>query len=537
MRKARIAAFLLGMTLIMFEAAPFVSAAPSPSPTPAAGQTQKAEEEKSEAAVEKEKKFPEPRAKAALLVDMKGNNIVYQLNQDERMYPASITKIMTAMLALEKGNLADVITVSEAALDDITYLHSKIDLKIGEEMTLDNLLTALLVSSANDAANVIAEYIAGDIPTFVALMNERAKELGMNNTNFANPHGFHDDNHYTTAYDIFLMTREALKNAKFCELVKIKTAKLPATNISKERPVSSTNHLISRYRNTFHYYPYATGVKTGSTTEAGSCLVSTAEKNGISLMSIVLGCDNQDQKENAYSFTDSKAMFEYVFEKFKSVSIASTTDIVSDSKVYEAKDSTRVALSPSRNISMLLPSDYKEDEIKIETKLNDEIAAPIAKGSPQGSATYSFRGKTIATVELLAANEVKRDHFLHFLHGVARVLFSPFVIIPVILIAVLLIYNAYKQSVRRKQRRRKMKSQSPRAQASYKVRSQYHYNTPNRRGYSGGTGRPTQRGGSVRRPNSSRGNGIRRGPGSQRRPTNSRPGSRNGYTDPWDKYR
>ena len=527
MKKARIAAFLLGLTLILFEAAPFASAAPSPSPE--AGQTQKADEKKEEsnngdASDKKENKFPEPRAKAALLVDIKGNNIVYQLNQDERMYPASITKIMTAIIALEKGNLSDVLTVSDTALNDITYLHSRIDLKRGEEMTLENLLTALLVSSANDAANVIAEYIAGDIPTFVALMNERAKELGMNNTNFANPHGFHDDNHYTTAYDIFLMTREALKNTKFCELVKIKTSKLPATNISKERPISSTNHLISRYRNTFHYYPYATGVKTGSTTEAGSCLVSTAEKNGISLMSVVLGCDNADQKENAYSFTDSKAMFEYVFENFKSVALASTSDIIADSKVYEAKDNTRVALSPSRNISMLLPADYKEEEVKLETKLEETIAAPIAKGSPLGTATYSFRGKTVATVELLAVNEVKRDHFLHFLHGVAKVIFSPFVIIPVILIAALLIYNAYKQSIRRKQRRRKMKSQGGRGQ-TYKVRSEYHYNTPNRRG----TKRPPQRGSARRRPPASRGEGTGR---SQRRPS-----SRQGYTDPWDKYR
>lgn len=541
MKRARIAAFLLSISFMIFEVTPIVFSAPSPSPQAQQSENKESDDnkeknidnndEKNKDDEEKVTKFPEPRAKAAMLVDMKGNNIVYQLNQDEKMYPASLTKIMTAIIALEKGNLSDTLTVTDTALEDITYLHSRIDLKVGEEMTLESMLTALLVSSANDAANVIAEYIAGDITGFVAMMNEKAQELGMKNTHFANPHGFHDDNHYTTAYDIFLMTREALKNTKFAELIKIKTTKLPATNISKIRTISTTNHLISRYRNTFHYYPYANGVKTGNTDEAGNCLVATAEKNGVSLMSIVLGCENADQNENAYSFVDTKAMFEYIFENYKSVSIASTTDIVSDSKVYEAKDNTRVALSPSKNISMLLPADYEKEEIKLETTLDDVIAAPIEQGSALGSATYTFRGETIANVELIAANEVKRDNLLHIIHGVTAVLLSPFVLIPVILIAAVLLYNAYKQSVRRKQRRRKMKSQGARAYASYKVKSEYHYNTPSRRSSQSAQRRSSPGSGQRRRPTTTR--GQRTGGNPQRR----NPGTKPRNIDPWDKYR
>lgn len=495
--------------------APQTSVSPSPSPSASPQTSASPSPSASPEAQEQKQTMPEPRAKAALLVDRKSGNVIYSAHADEKMYPASLTKIMTALLALEKGNLSDVLTVTDTALADITYLHSRIDLKVGEQLTLENLLTALLVSSANDAANVIAEYISGDIPSFVELMNTRAKELGMTNTHFVNPHGFHDDNHYTTANDLYLVTREALKNQKFCEIVKTKTAKIPATNLVKERTISSTNHLISRYRNTFHYYPYATGVKTGSTTEAGNCLVATAEKNGISLLSVVLGCENADQNENAYSFVDTKAMFEYVFNNYKSVTVAASTDVIADSKVYEAKDSTRVALSPSKDIVMLLPSDYKAEEIKSETKLADNISAPIEKGALMGTVTYSFRGETVTTADLYAANEVKRDNLLHFLHIVGRVVFSPFVIVPLLVICALLAMNAYTRAQRRKVRRRYMKSQH----------------------------RPPERGASMRTNMQQRGAGSRRPPQQRRRTGTKRPPSQSAQrrrppeTDPWDKYR
>lgn len=512
MKKKRVCAMIMS-ALLVFGSITAGAASPSPSPevspSPAASASPSETNSSAEDTAETAKSdFPQPRAKAALLIDRKSDRVIYSAHADEKMYPASLTKMMTALLAFEKGNLADVLTTTDTALADITYLHSRIDLKSGEQMSLENMLTALLVSSANDAANVIAEYISGDIPSFVELMNTRAKELGMENTHFANPHGFHDDNHYTTANDLAKLAREVLKNRKFCEIVKIKTAKLPATNISKERTISSTNHLISRYRNTFHYYPYATGVKTGSTTEAGNCLVATAEKNGMSLLSVVLGCENADGNENAYSFVDTKAMFEYVFNNYKSVTVAHSTDVIADSKVYEAKDATRVALSPSKDISMLLPTDYKAEEIQSQTKLEDNISAPIEKGALMGYVTYSFRGETMETAELYAANEVKRDNLLHFLHIVGGILFSPFVIIPVLLIAAFLIFNAYTRMQRRKRRRRYMKSQQRRNVQRTHTQAGTHRSGQNRSG--------------TRRPSAGRGSQQRR-----------RPPER----DPWDKYR
>ncbi len=491
----KIAAFLLALLIIVSLGASVFAAPDTPSPTPIPQG-----EETPVPPEEIKPTFPIPRAKAAILYDFKGSRIIYESNKSERLYPASLTKIMTALLVLEKGNLKDTTTVSENSLSDITYLHSKLGLKAGEEISVESLLTALLVSSANDAANVLGEYISGDIRTFVELMNQRASELGMVNTHFVNPHGFHDPEHYSSANDILLVTKEALKHEKFQEIVKIKTTTIPPTNISEERFISSTNHLISRYRNTFHQYKYATGIKTGSTDEAGYCLVSSAEKNGTSLISILLGCENPDQNENAYSFVDSKNMFEYIFNNFKTVTLVTTEDIVSDSKVYEARDSTRVALSPSKNVSLLLPKDY--DKEKLETKINlpDEIKAPIERGVNIGTAVYSYNGdtddtKVSVTVDLISANEVKRDHLLHFMHIIGKIIFSPFVLIPLIIILFLLVTNAYNQTKRRKSRRRRMKSQRPQNQPTYRKSSQ------------------TQR----------------------RRPTSTH--NRKKEYDPWDKYR
>ena len=265
----KIVAFLLALMIIMSSG---VSVFSEPTASPSAENTVATDGAIAPEEIEEEPTFPIPRAKAAILYDLKGARIIYESNKSERLFPASLTKIMTALLVLEKGNLKDVVTVSENSLADITYLHSKLGLKAGEEISVESLLTALLVASANDAANVLGEYISGDIRSFVELMNQRASELGMMNTHFVNPHGFHDSEHFSSAYDILLVTKEALKHEKFREIVNIKTIRIPATNISEEKLISTTNHLISRYRNTFHQYKYATGIKTGSTDEAGNCL-------------------------------------------------------------------------------------------------------------------------------------------------------------------------------------------------------------------------------------------------------------------------
>lgn len=437
---------------------------PSPSPSAKADKDEDEEEDKKKSKDETEDKeekdpsvFPETHAKAALLMDMNTGNVLYSHNENKKMYPASTTKILTAILALEKGNLSDTVVATKEAIDPITLDHSQLGILVGEEMTLEQLLYALLVNSSNDAANVIAVHIGGSLEEFADMMNEKAKEMGATNTHFVNAHGYHDDDHYTTAADLAIFARYAMENETFREIVATKTYTLPPTNKEEEeRKISTTNHLISKYRNTNLFYQYANGIKTGNTEEAGNCLVASATKGNINLLSVVLGCENENSSDQAYSFTDTTALFDHVFENFKYHKIASSTEVLADSKVYEAKKGIRVTLGAAQDVEMLLPNDTDTDKIQAETTLNEEIKAPIRQGDVLGSIRYTLNGETLLESDLVALNEVKQDKILHFIHGILNFIFNPFVLIPVLLIAALLIYSNIQRRRRRKRRRSRL---------------------------------------------------------------------------------
>lgn len=440
---------------------PSPSVSPSPSPAsasaPSASAKPKAEEPGNSEQDNKKEEFPEPHCEAAILTDRKTGEVLYSKNKDEKMYPASTTKIMTAVLALEKGNLADNVTVTQEAISTITNQHSHMGLKAGETFTLEQLLYGLLVYSANDAANVIGEHIAGSIDAFVAMMNDKAGELGLSGTHYVNTHGFHDDNHYTTAQDLATLTRYAMQNDKFCEIVKTGLYRIPANDIyTQERVLSSTNHLISRYRNTKYFYKYAVGVKTGHTDEAGSCLVSAATKKDAELIAVVLKADPSTDG-TLYAFADSAKMFEYVFNNYKYCKIASEGEVVSDSAVYEAKNGTRVALSPKETIEKLLPSDVNTEEINAEITTIEKIKAPIAKGDTLGSVTYTYMGKELGKTDLVAGNAVERDYVLAVIHTIINIIKNPLFIIAAIVLIFLIISSNSRRKKRRQKRRSKMK--------------------------------------------------------------------------------
>ena len=185
------------------------------------------------------------QARAAALVELNSDTLVYGMNLDEKVYPASLTKIMTCMLALEHGNLDDIVTVSHEALQDLNAAGSSAGLLEGEQLSLRELLYCVMISSANEACNVVAEYIAGDIPSFVALMNAQAAALGMTGTHFANAHGLHDENHYTTVRDLVTLARWAWQSEQFQEFSTQTSHTVPATNKSEERVLHTTNYLTS----------------------------------------------------------------------------------------------------------------------------------------------------------------------------------------------------------------------------------------------------------------------------------------------------
>ena len=403
---------------------------------------------------------PAPHAEAALLIDMKSGKVLYSKNENQKMYPASITKIMTAILTLESGiDFSEIVTASEEAISPITNKHSHMGILVGENLTIENLIYGMLVYSANDAANVLAVRVGGSLDGFVQMMNDKAIELGAINTHFANPHGFHDDNHYTTASDIATIARYAMQNEIFREIVKTDMYTMEATNKYKEtRYLSSTNHLISRRRQANYYYKKAIGIKTGFTDESGYCLASAAVDGDTELLSVVLNCHNiADDESGMFSFIDTKNLFEYGFNNFKYIVVAPTGTVVADSSVYEAKKNIRVTLTPKEDIGNILPIDVDMNDVKGESVINEKIAAPIAKGDELGTIKYTYRGELIGESALIAVNDVEKDYIVAAIHLVIKILTHPIFIAFVLLILYLRFTANRRRKRRRKNRRNKLK--------------------------------------------------------------------------------
>ena len=268
-------------------------------------------------------------AAVLLGVDDNGNQtVLYEKNENERVYPASLTKVMTVLLAVEdieagKIALTDQVTSQSGYDYDLVSGGSSAYIMLQETMTLESLLYCAMVASANDACNVIAQYVGGTIPDFIERMNTRAQELGCTNTHFANTHGLTDENHYTTAWDFSQIVREAASHELFMTIANTVNYTVPDTNVSVARELESTNSLINP-TNTLYPgdwgYEYAKGIKTGHTESAGYCLASSAEKDGVKLVSVVFNCDSYEQEDGTTyygNFADTRTLFEWGFENYR----------------------------------------------------------------------------------------------------------------------------------------------------------------------------------------------------------------------------
>lgn len=232
---------------------------------------------------------PELNVDSAITVEVSTGKVIYEKNAHDKRFPASTTKVMTALLVLENCELTDKATVSYDALSAVPEGYSTANLQVGETLSIKDLLYALLVRSANEAANVLAEHVAGSVQSFASMMNTRAEELGCETTHFVNPNGVHNEDHYSSAYDLYLIAKEAMKNPTFREIVSTRSYTLPATeqyNIA-DRSFSNTNYLLHASSKNY-YYRYAIGIKTGFTSQAGNCLISAASKDNLEFISVVL---------------------------------------------------------------------------------------------------------------------------------------------------------------------------------------------------------------------------------------------------------
>ena len=422
-------------------------------------------------------------AKAALLIDLNTGRTVYEQDADERVYPASLTKIMTCLLALENGNLSDVVTVSASALDDLDADSSVAGLQIGEQMTLENLLYCMMVVSGNDACNVIAEHIAGSVTDFVRMMNQRAYELGCLNTHFNNPHGLHDESHYTTARDLSIITQAALKSENFRQIVDTYEYQLPDDNMRQNIPkLKTTNMLIYRSMSNSLYYPRAHGIKTGYTSQAGRCVISEATGDGLDLLGIVCGAattilDSGDLlMEN---FTECASLFDYGFDNYSYLTLMSPLYPVDQVKINNSAGAEAVAVAPQDEIKVLLPNDYDPDQLVTDIQLNSEsVDAPVREGDVLGSATVTYAGELLGQTKLLAITDVARSEISSAAAGTGAyiqknwwkwVVIAIFAAIGVIL-ALIVLYQLRKRRYRRmrmEQRRRALEDRRRRFREGY----------------------------------------------------------------------
>lgn len=351
---------------------------------------------------------PSLTSEVAILLDNKTGKILYEKNSNKKMYPASTTKIVTAILTLENCNLNDVLTVSYNAVQSIPNGYSNADLQIGEQLTVEQLLQVLLVYSANDAANVLAEYVGGSIDSFVSMMNTKVNELGLSNTHFTNAYGKHDENHYTTAHDLAIIMQYCLKNSEFRKLAGSASCAIPATNLYGPRKYTSTNELIDPSNK--NYYKYLTTGKTGYTTQAGDCLVSSSFKNDLELICVVLG----GKTVNGIStrFSETKTLYEYGYDNYSVKSLIKADDVIYQLEVKNATTETKnLNLLADSSIQVLLKNDEETSSLSPEITLKEDIYAPIDEGTVLGTAKYEIDGIEYK-VNLVASHNVEKSKLL-----------------------------------------------------------------------------------------------------------------------------
>ena len=400
-------------------------------------------------------------AGAAILVDASDGHEIYGKNADVKKYPASITKLMTALVVMDNvTDLNEVVTANESAFKGLSSAGSTVGIKAGEKMSVDNLLICMLVASANEAANILAEHVAGSVPVFVEMMNDKADELGLDGTNFVNTSGLHDENHYTTARDIAKIAIAVRKYARLREICAMKDATIPATNLEDERYFFTTNSLISRYKELGYVYSHANGLKTGSTTPAGLCLAASAEYNGVELISVVLGAsvDTTGKKGN---FVESKKLFVWGFENFRRATLLPSSQPVCEVKVESAKERDYVVAHTPETYSVLMPKDYDEAKIElVPTAISETLEAPIAKGSEVGSVLIRYDGKDYITLPLVAADDVERSIIAYIFNHTRKFIKSPvgiaiMIALGIAIIAYIIYVIGYNKRRRNRRRRRR----------------------------------------------------------------------------------
>lgn len=349
---------------------------------------------------------PKVTSEAVILMDKNTEKILYEKNATEKMYPASTTKILTAILTIENVDLNENVTISENAVTSIPEGYVTADLQVGEILTVEQLLEILLLHSANDAAVALAEHVGGTVDSFISMMNTKINELGLSNTHFTNPYGRQDPNHYSTAYDMAIIMKYCMDNEEFRKIDGLASCAIPATNLHEPRMYSSSNRMIDPSDE--NYYPYITAGKTGFTTQAGECFISCSYKDDIELIAVVLGGEGINDPQARFS--DTKSLYEYGYSNYSLKNIVDADDIVYQMQIPNATKETRnLNLIAKNSINALVNNNFQNTSLTPEVTLKTEdISAPIDEGEVLATAKYTVDGEEYE-VDLVADHSVEKS--------------------------------------------------------------------------------------------------------------------------------
>ncbi|MDU2066702.1 MAG: D-alanyl-D-alanine carboxypeptidase family protein [Sporomusaceae bacterium] len=328
-------------------------------------------------------------AKSAIVIEASTGKVLYEKNADERRYPASTTKVMTLITALEAGKMDDIVTTSANAAQTEG---SSLSLTVGEQLSMLNMLYGMMMISGNDATVAVAEHISGSVGAFAHLMTEKAQKIGATHTHFTNTSGLPDPNHYTTVADMAKITAYGYRLPLFEDIVSTKVKQLPWQGKPYNRELFNENRML-------WLYDGANGVKTGYTDAAGRCLISGAKRDGVQLIVVVFDSERM--------WDDSIALLNYAFLKVQAEPLLKQGDIVKTVKVEAGKEENAVALYASKDLFMAV-SQGDQKEFKTQIDAPDTITAPVVKDQKIGEVRLLYKGKVIDSADLLAQDTVEK---------------------------------------------------------------------------------------------------------------------------------
>ena len=413
--------------------------------------------------------IPTLDAPSILLLHLDSDTVIYSKNAHLQRAPSSLVKIMTAMVALEHTpNLEVDLTVSETAVANLTGLATA-GLRAGEIMSAENLLYCLLLPSAGDAANALAESVAGDVDSFVALMNQKAQELGMTNTNFTNPHGRDDERQLTTASDMAILARHAFRNQTIVTICNTQYKRIPKTNLSSgDRYYFSNNALVissaERRKTEDYYYSPAVGMMTGTSNAAGYNMMAIASKGDFRLLCIVLGASRDADSGEKRHYTDAIALFKWGYDNLSYTTLLKGLEPVHEVDVALSNAKDAMTLVAQEEYRAVIPSDLKPAELSRSFVLEEQLEAPVKKGDVLGRVIFSHDGIEYGSCLLVAQSDADRSAILFALDRISLFMqgrWFKITAFTVLVLAALYALLAYQVNSRRGRSHRKRRRGKP----------------------------------------------------------------------------